>query len=936
VREVDLIIAPPGEGKTRGVIDLLSSAPVLGAKRIGFCAERIDDLLHFEYVINHCVDGIPAPDSRPGLAEPRLPGKDEHKKTWDFWLPSEVKNLSAEGQNVWSERRFKETIQNARSFFINATHPLEDERLAAVEDEDGELRPPAGYSRWDHPDRARPRAVAKFKAQAGLCLLGLNSKELREPDCCNDCPMVSCRANTSGRDTPGKVAGARTYWETAQIGMLSHSAYQLQAAFKPSLNEFDSIVFDEVPSNLVYRYPKIRVYPLSPAAPRSPWGLDVLIDGKKWMPLTEALAAGTSVEDNPVLDTLHAVTRKLGHQAQNVRTRAAAGEHPPYSRRVETAFEPLLSQSEFETLVKERRDLLFDAEDIDEDAASRKEYVASYALQVLRDFCSDTAFPVFLEHTFPKSPKGDGQMTICRPVNGWPDLLGHPEGRRRHTLVLDATAGIDPRYDLLGRAHGEVAPRATFRNATVVFYNDGELKPSKTRVRQSKREALAEHISEVVEPYLQRLASDWLRDTKLLVLAAQEMEEDFAALVGGLVRDGRLPTQTAVAHFGGLRGKNDFRDFDAVYFIHEHRFQEDAYVGLDLLLRNFNGYPRTWVSKNDARWRKNSDLIRLRSMVCDIYQDALRIGLRGNRDRRCFIFAPSNEDGLVARLMRLFRGARFVLPTEALPAELPAAAPVQQVASTSLDPIAQQPAVPEEKAADPAPVTEPAGDFFGEPSFEEEFGEEEPVAAPVARQQPTPVEDPADAFIREFGDHDEPVAPAPVAPTPAPGQTFQVTSGIIQQVIWYAAQRLRRDGQHTQRRQSWIEGRDIPALIEELAQGRPVTEKILNDVVVVLALRTIDACPPPHPRAGEIDLVERFVFSHLSQTYPEDEAEAEKLRQQVLAATTRDQILAAIDAVTGRSEFGRADEAACTVIRSVIPEWEPAPVEVEADPGSNV
>jgi len=37
-------------------------------------------------------------------------------------------------------------------------------------------------------------------------------------------------------------------------------------------------------------------------------------------------------------------------------------------------------------------------------------------------------------------------------------------------------------------------------------------------------------------------------------------------------------------------------------------------------------------------------------------------------------------------------------------------------------------------------------------------------------------------------------------------------------------------------------------------------------------------------------------------------------------ATTRDQILAALDAVTSdRSEFGRTDEAACTVIRSVIP-----------------
>jgi len=237
----------------------------------------------------------------------------------------------------------------------------------------------------------------------------------------------------------------------------------------------------------------------------------------------------------------------------------------------------------------------------------------------------------------------------------------------------------------------------------------------------------------------------------------------------------------------------------------------------------------------------------------------------------------------------------------------PAGEVVEQVAA-----IAQRPVVPEVKAADPDPVTEPVADaeYFAVPSFEPEDDIEEEAAAPLAQ---------------------------PAAQQPAPEQPIQVTPGIVRQMILYAVQRLRRDGKHTQRRQSWIEGSDIPALVEELAQGRPVNEKFLSGVVLVLALQAIDACPPPHPRAAQIDLVERFVFSHLRETHPDDDDEAERLRQQVLAATTRDQILAALDAVTSdRSEFGRTDEAACTVIRSVIPGWEPVPVQVEADADANV
>ena len=44
-------------------------------------------------------------------------------------------------------------------------------------------------------------------------------------------------------------------------------------------------------------------------------------------------------------------------------------------------------------------------------------------------------------------------MNRRRPVDGWLEILDNPDGSKRPTVVLDASAGIDPRYLLLGTSH---------------------------------------------------------------------------------------------------------------------------------------------------------------------------------------------------------------------------------------------------------------------------------------------------------------------------------------------------------------------------------------------------------------------------------------------------------------------------------------------------
>jgi hypothetical protein len=149
----------------------------------------------------------------------------------------------------------------------------------------------------------------------------------------------------------------------------------------------------------------------------------------------------------------------------------------------------------------------------------------------------------------------------------------------------------------------------------------------------------------------------------MLIVTAKEMRDDLHNAVSPFVQSDRLPASVAVEHFGGLRGRNDFRDFDSVYLTHAHLYDDAYYYGLELLLRDFGPpFDRQWVRKDNWYRTKRSKQLQYRAQVADIYQDVMRIGIRSDPTRRAFIFLPTPEAGHVVRLLRLFKGAKLILP----------------------------------------------------------------------------------------------------------------------------------------------------------------------------------------------------------------------------------------------------------------------------------
>jgi hypothetical protein len=225
---------------------------------------------------------------------------------------------------------------------------------------------------------------------------------------------------------------------------------------------------------------------------------------------------------------------------------------------------------------------------------------------------------------------------------------------------------MDPRYLLVGQWESEEVPDGEYPNTTLVLTSERSV--SKKKVNEIGAADLAELLVRQVAPYVDRMVdpSSSHRGSGpprvLVVTAKREIEEALQKALAPFESSGKLPFKFTVEHFGGLRGRNDFRDFDAVYMTHTHRYDAAYYYGLELLLRQFGEpFDRQWVPKSEWH-RKHSTALRHRAQAADIYQDALRIGIRSDPTRRAVIFLPTSEAGLVVRVLRLLRGAKLVLP----------------------------------------------------------------------------------------------------------------------------------------------------------------------------------------------------------------------------------------------------------------------------------
>jgi hypothetical protein len=412
------------------------------------------------------------------------------------------------------------------------------------------------------------------------------------------------------------------------------------------------LVVDEVP-DCVYRVAKLSVRARGTGR-RVSWRVEPLDT------LEEKLKATYAETDHwpqvkPILKRIAAQRRLLLKRAQETKARTA-GRHA----RMAATIDPLLSPTEFAVLTKlpSIDDIeAFEYEDDDQDTDYENAGIPSI-LMTLRDFVGESALRVFFEHTFTKN-RPSGTFYVHRPVSGWVDLMALSDGSRRPVVVLDATAGVDPRYGLLSGDRFEVTPKGLYPNLTIVLTSQKTV---------AKKDILDPHTTEWegVNKLIADVAPYRRGIQRLLVVTPKKFASRLRAAVAAAVRDGTLPGETTVVHFGSLRGRNNFRHYDAIYLTNLHRLPDWYYAGLAFLLHDFERFPGKFEAKgvNDS-W--DVPAIRWRAIAADLYQDAMRIKLRQSTTSRCFIFIPSMAPALLTRVMRLFEGARIVRPGETAP-----------------------------------------------------------------------------------------------------------------------------------------------------------------------------------------------------------------------------------------------------------------------------
>ncbi len=149
-------------------------------------------------------------------------------------------------------------------------------------------------------------------------------------------------------------------------------------------------------------------------------------------------------------------------------------------------------------------------------------------------------------------------------VNGWQELIRGQDEKPRPTVLLDATAGVDPRYLLVADNIDEIFPAASLPNTTIVLNSNTTV--SRRAFRQSLKRnaaATAEQIAANVEPYraqMTRIAVTSVdrkpirrrHDGKLLIITDKKSSKALRSEIKGLKQSGRLPRATRVVHFGSL------------------------------------------------------------------------------------------------------------------------------------------------------------------------------------------------------------------------------------------------------------------------------------------------------------------------------------------------------------------------------------------------
>lgn len=725
LKSVLVTMTRAGDGKTQGLLDRVSLRDAHQGNHLVVAGLFTGELLRHELELNAAWPG--GRIWMDGDREARL------ARRQPVSLDQAWSALAGVEGHHWTRERFRKTVKDPDAFAMNLGHPsFDDESLRWPEDEDGGSRPPPWLPQ--EPQEAlrsreqwQPFAVAKFSGTPGLCIAGHDEARFRGPSSpCSTCPFTSCRANTNTAVT-GKPVGAKTLWKAAPVKLMTHSGLWTQEVFASGSQDVRALVLDEVPDQ-VFRLAELSIR--CGSGRRGQWNLghlDVVIDF-----LTEVALSKPRRDKEEVcrelLKKLGAHRLRLQKLASKWRKeRIATGDIEPYLRADQIA--PMLTRAEFRRVLEWHRTMRPDIEDEDDLLGDR----VGEALRALNDFCSDEPhLDVIQGHKL--GAKHDFGFRVLRPVNGWKEFVTRPNGEPRRVLILDATAGVDPRYLPLHGITDEQYPTASYPNTTLVLTaRSRSLETFRAELRKNP-DAIVETIANQFRPHaasLRRLVRIEERNgrrvrklapPRLLIVTAKRLKERLREALRRSHEAGHFPWRIKVVHFGALRGRNDLANYDAVYFTHLYRRPELLYVGLASLLLGFDDLPKEWRAEEELRKGRGrhqhwelAELLRRRWMTCDLYQDAMRIAVRQEPDKPTAIFIPTTDPYFVTRILRFFPAASVVdsgkvisRPGKMKPKASAAAEPAPGAAPPDPAPEAEVVTIPNPWATGPVIVDAPA------------------------------------------------------------------------------------------------------------------------------------------------------------------------------------------------------------------------------------
>jgi hypothetical protein len=220
--------------------------------------------------------------------------------------------------------------------------------------------------------------------------------------------------------------------------------------------------------------------------------------------------------------------------------------------------------------------------------------------------------------------------SLCLGMNRW---------TLQNNIILDASAGLDKRYDYSRDMVVDIQPN--FVNHNNFTFN--HVRFNSSRSNKSKTEDFYPKITTLIR-------EKWNANDKVLVVTHKIDEKTVIQHLqaqGFKLGTDRMGRDIAVAHFGEIIGKNRWKDFNQVWIIASPNIQAEVYplywcFFAQQLITDENLYLKRPNGKFGFTERKFED-IRICCLVSDIYQAIKRIDREIKRQSQIYIVASDNE-----------------------------------------------------------------------------------------------------------------------------------------------------------------------------------------------------------------------------------------------------------------------------------------------------